>query len=122
MILVIGLYIILYPICFIRWQKSRSSPYMKNDSSNAPILSTINLGKSINEPLIASTSWILFSSRKVRLYFPNRMLLGNNLLSPINLKKAENGSGKLRLQANCKVPSGFNIFGPIQPVFGFNVI
>ena len=37
----------------------------------------------------------------------------------MNLKKAVRGLGKLRLHANCRVPFGFNILGPMHPVFGF---
>ena len=37
-------------------EADKTVEHMKNDSSKAPILSMMNLGKSINEPLIASTS------------------------------------------------------------------
>src|SRR3954468_15369629 len=89
---------------------------MKKSSSKPPTERNKSALMHMNDPDTASTSWVLFSSRKVRLYRPKTRLLGKRPDSPTNLNAATCGDGKLRLQASCRLPSRFTILHPATPI------
>ena len=95
-----------------------SSPYIKNCSSNPPVIFSTSCLANKKAPDIISICELSSSDWKRRLYLPNSLDFGNRVAKPVILQNEVQGVGRLRRDSKANSPLSRSIFTPKPPKSG----